>query len=74
MFEYEETSAYLDATDGLAAALCHVYTEHGRATVRTAGKTPAAKKKLSGSKPSKSKGHNSWESFIAENPKRVQTK
>lgn len=74
MFRYEETSAYLDATDGLAAALCHFYTEHGHGELRSNGKTSTSKKKLSGSKTVKSKGYTGWESFIAENPKRIQTK
>lgn len=74
MFRYEETSAYLDATDGLAAALCHFYTEHGRRNSLPKAAAAGSKQKSASAKAGKAKGYSGWESFIADNPKRIQAK
>lgn len=54
---FEEMPKYLDATDGLAAALCHYYQSGG--------------KQASNSKTASGKG-GGWKSFIKENPGRVK--
>jgi crossover junction endodeoxyribonuclease RuvC len=55
---FEELPRYLDATDGLAAAVCH-YFQSGKGG--------------NGSSPTKktSKGKGSWKAFLSENPGRV---
>ena len=54
---FDEMPKYLDATDGLAAALCHYY--------QTGGKTGSQRKATS------DKG-GSWKAFLKENPGRAK--
>ncbi len=56
---FEELPRFLDATDGLAAAVCH-YFQSGK---QTNGSSPI--KKSSGKK-------GSWKAFLSENPGRVK--
>ena len=56
--KFEEMPKYLDATDGLAVALCHFF--QGEKTEK--GLKKVAKKK------------SSWESFVKDNPERLKTK
>ena len=58
----------LDATDGMAVALCHYYTTSNPLTRATAGET---RKGLGGDSKSR-KGSSSWESFVRSNPERVK--
>jgi crossover junction endodeoxyribonuclease RuvC len=55
LLQIQEMPRHLDATDGLAAAVCH-YFQNGEAASTTA---PAGKK-----------NYNSWKKFLAENPGR----
>ncbi len=58
----------LDATDGMAVALCHYYT----LSSRIAGTTRGAKSKgLGGGFKSQGKGSSTWESFVKQNPSRT---
>ncbi len=57
----EEMPKYLDATDGLAAAICH-YFQRKQAT--ETGKMGATKLSRSGG--------SSWKSFLANNPERIR--
>ena len=57
----EEMPKYLDATDGLAAAICHYYQ---RKHSSVSGKMGATKSSRSGGA--------SWKSFLADNPERVK--
>ena len=61
LFKIEEMPQYLDATDGLAVALCHHF-QNGIAL--PASKTP--------SKPKSNKKYGSWENFVTENKDRVK--
>ena len=54
----DEIPKYLDATDGVAAAVCHYY-QNGISGASTNG-------------PKSKKGSNSWASFIAQNQGRVK--
>ena len=58
----------LDATDGMAVALCHYYTTSNPLTRATAGDK---RKGLGGDSKSR-KGSSSWESFVKSNPERVK--
>ena len=58
----------LDATDGMAVALCHYYTTSNPLTRATAGEK---RKGLGGDSKSR-KGSSSWESFVRSNPERVK--
>ena len=58
----------LDATDGMAVALCHWMTANNALTRATAGEK---RKGLGGDSKSR-KGSSSWESFIRSNPDRVK--
>jgi crossover junction endodeoxyribonuclease RuvC len=57
----EEMPKYLDATDGLAAAICHHFQ---RKQASTSGKMGATKSGRSGG--------SSWKSFLADNPERIK--
>jgi crossover junction endodeoxyribonuclease RuvC len=59
ILSFEARPEYLDATDGLAVALCHLY-QGAAIPGTTAGKRQKAKSK------------NGWSSFIAENPDRLR--
>lgn len=58
----------LDATDGMAVALCHWFTTSNVLTRATAGERRPG---LGGDSKSR-KGSSSWESFVASNPDRVK--
>ena len=58
----------LDATDGMAVALCHWFTSSNALTRATAGDK---RKGLGGDSKSR-KGSSSWESFVKSNPDRVK--
>ena len=58
----------LDATDGMAVALCHWFTVSNVLTRVTAGDT---RKGLGGDSKSR-KGSSSWESFAKSNPDRIK--
>lgn len=58
----------LDATDGMAVALCHWFTTSNILTQATAGE----KRKGLGGDSKARKGSSSWESFVAANPERVK--
>ena len=58
----------LDATDGMAVALCHWFTSSNILTRATAGE----KRKGLGGDSKARKGSSSWESFIKSNPDRVK--
>jgi len=58
LLHFEELPKYLDATDGLAAAVCH----HFQSGKGSNGSSPI--KKTSGKK-------GSWKAFLSENPNRV---
>lgn len=58
----------LDATDGMAVALCHYYTTSNALTRATAGD----KRKGLGGDSKARKGSSSWEQFISSNPDRVK--
>lgn len=58
----------LDATDGMAVALCHYYTTANVLTQLTSGER---RKGLGGDSKAR-KGSSSWETFIKSNPERVK--
>ena len=58
----------LDATDGMAVALCHWFTSSNVLTRATAGE----KRKGLGGDTKSRKGSSSWESFVKSNPDRVK--
>lgn len=58
----------LDATDGMAVALCHWFTISNVLTRATAGE----KRKGLGGDSKARKGSSSWESFVRSNPDRVK--
>ena len=58
----------LDATDGMAVALCHWFTTSNPLTRATAGE----KRKGLGGDSKARKGSSSWESFVKSNPTRVK--
>ena len=58
----------LDATDGMAVALCHWFTTSNVLTRATAGE----KRKGLGGDTKSRKGSSSWESFVKSNPDRVK--
>ncbi len=65
-FQFETQPETLDASDGLAAALCHVYQFQPR-SFGTTQNTNA-----SGFKTKSSKKSGGWEQFLKENPDRVK--
>lgn len=58
----------LDATDGMAVALCHLFTISNPLTRATAGQ----KRKGLGGDSKARKGSTSWEAFVKSNPDRVK--
>lgn len=69
MLKIENPPRRLDATDGMAVALCHYYMDHNvlneaLGTERTKG--------LGGIQKSLKKGSSSWEQFLKQNPDRVK--
>jgi crossover junction endodeoxyribonuclease RuvC len=64
MFAIKELPKDLDATDGLAAAVCHFYCTTS-VMEQIAAATPAAKKTTK-------KAPSSWEKFVAQNPGKVK--
>jgi crossover junction endodeoxyribonuclease RuvC len=66
----EEAPRRLDATDGMAVALCHYYMDHN---VLNEALGEARSKGLGGGLKSVSKkGSSSWEKFLREHPDRVK--
>ena len=59
----------LDATDGMAVALCHYYAT---SSPLNAALGESRIKGLGGEKTARKRGSKSWEQFISENPKRVK--
>jgi crossover junction endodeoxyribonuclease RuvC len=66
MFSIKKMPKDLDATDGLAAAVCHFYS-----TTSVMAQIAAEKEKATPKKVSK-KSSSSWESFVAKNPEKVK--
>ena len=64
LFTFKKTTKLLDATDGLAAAVCHYYKGKplGKDSVKSQTIKPKAKRKSS-----------SWAQFMESNPDRIQT-
>ena len=59
----------LDATDGMAVALCHYYAT---SSPLNAALGESRIKGLGGEKTARKRGSKSWEQFVSENPKRVK--
>src|SRR5579863_9147891 len=55
LLQFKETPEFLDATDGLAVAVCHCFQKIGAGTGRTGTK----------------KSYSGWETFVKDNTKRV---
>jgi crossover junction endodeoxyribonuclease RuvC len=64
------TPRRLDATDGVAVALCHWFTLSNILTQATAGD----KRKGLGGDSKARKGSSSWESFVKSNPDRIKNR
>jgi crossover junction endodeoxyribonuclease RuvC len=62
LFKFEQVPSHLDATDGLAAAVCH-YFQNGKNIAAGAKKETGKGKTLTG-----------WKAFLTENPSRVASK
>jgi crossover junction endodeoxyribonuclease RuvC len=65
----ENTPRRLDATDGMAVALCHYYAT---SSPLNAALGESRIKGLGGEKTARKRGSKSWEQFVNENPKRVK--
>lgn len=65
----EDAPRRLDATDGMAVALCHYYATSSPLNAAL-GETRI--KGLGGEKTARKRGSKSWEQFVSENPKRVK--
>ena len=65
----EEAPKKLDATDGMAVALCHYYSVSSPINRALGG---AKVKGLGGDKVARKRGSKSWEQFLRENPERVR--
>jgi crossover junction endodeoxyribonuclease RuvC len=61
ILQFESRPEYLDATDGVAVALCHFYQGSSIAGTTTGGGAAAIKKKKT-----------AWSDFVAQNPQRVK--
>lgn len=59
----------LDATDGMAVALCHYYSISSPINQALGG---AKVKGLGGDKKARKRGSQSWEQFLRENPNRIK--
>jgi crossover junction endodeoxyribonuclease RuvC len=55
LLKFKETPEFLDATDGLAVAVCHSFQKIGTSTGKTG----------------KKKSYSGWETFVKDNPKRI---
>ena len=62
LFKIEEMPQYMDATDGLAVAVCHFF-QNGIPVPEATGKTSSAKS---------NKKYGSWENFVTENKNRIK--
>lgn len=65
----EDMPRRLDATDGMAVALCHYYAT---SSPLNAALGESRIKGLGGEKTARKRGSKSWEQFVNENPKRVK--
>ena len=65
----EDAPRRLDATDGMAVALCHYYAT---SSPLNAALGESRIKGLGGEKTARKRGSKSWEQFFKENPKRVK--
>jgi crossover junction endodeoxyribonuclease RuvC len=65
----EDVPRRLDATDGMAVALCHYYAT---SSPLNAALGESRIKGLGGEKTARKRGSKSWEQFVNENPKRVK--
>ena len=65
----EEAPKKLDATDGMAVALCHYYSISSPINQALGG---TKVKGLGGDKKARKRGTQSWEQFLRENPERVR--
>ncbi|MBE6188302.1 MAG: crossover junction endodeoxyribonuclease RuvC [Rikenellaceae bacterium] len=65
----EDAPRRLDATDGMAVALCHYYAT---SSPLNAALGDNRIKGLGGEKTARKRGSKSWEQFVSENPKRVK--
>lgn len=65
----EEAPKKLDATDGMAVALCHYYSISSPINRALGGMKV---KGLGGDKKARKRGTQSWEQFLRENPERVR--
>ena len=65
----EDAPRRLDATDGMAVALCHYYATSSPLNAAL-GETRI--KGLGGEKTARKRGSKSWEQFVSENPTRVK--
>jgi crossover junction endodeoxyribonuclease RuvC len=65
----EDAPRRLDATDGMAVALCHYYAT---SSPLNAALGESRIKGLGGEKTARKRGSKSWEQFVNENPKRVK--
>ena len=65
----EKAPKKLDATDGMAVALCHYYSISSPINQALGGKKV---KGLGGDKIARKRGTKSWEQFLRENPNRIK--
>ena len=65
----EDAPRRLDATDGMAVALCHYYST---SSPLNAALGTSRVKGLGGEKVARTRGTKSWSQFVSENPKRVK--
>lgn len=65
MFALKELPKELDATDGLAAAVCHFYST-------TSVMEQIAKAKAATTKKTSKKAASSWEKFVSQNPEKIK--
>ncbi|WP_028297507.1 crossover junction endodeoxyribonuclease RuvC [Olivibacter sitiensis] len=59
LLRFEESPQFLDATDGLAVAVCHAF-QFGQIAITTSGKQKKAKK-----------GYSDWSAFVKDNVNRI---
>jgi len=60
LLKFDDMPTHLDATDGLAAAMCHIFQANPRGFGDKSSKTSRAKKS------------SSWENFVNNNKSRVK--
>lgn len=68
--KFESSEKYLDATDGVAAAYCHLVETRGIQKGKENGKEKGKGKPVSKSSSKKA----TWESFVAKNPDKILKK